>query len=223
VKTIAVGTGKALVMGEQGEADVLLVHAPSSEKKLVDEGIVTNYQLIMHNDFIIVGPPEDPAGIRGKSDVKEVFQNIAEKEALFVSRGDDSGTHKKELSVWQACNIEPEGAWYQEAGAGMGDTLGIAAEKKCYTLTDRATYLALKENLGLDVLSEGDPLLLNIYHVMQVNEEKFDKVNGEGAKAFVDFWVTDETQNLIGEFGKDKYGEPLFFPDAGRDPAELGL
>jgi tungstate transport system substrate-binding protein len=155
VKTVAVGTGAALEMGKKGEADVLLVHAPSSEKPLVDEGIGVNYQLIMHNDFVIVGPASDPAKLKGIKSLKDAFQAIAETKAIFISRGDDSGTHKKELDLWKKAGIAPEGAWYQESGAGMGQTLSIASEKEGYTLTDRATYLAGKANLKLDIVLEG--------------------------------------------------------------------
>ena len=216
VKTISVGTGQALAMGEKGEADVLLTHAPASEKKLVDGGSVTNYQLVMHNDFVIVGPPKDPAGIKGKPS-SEAFKAIAAKEAVFISRGDDSGTHKKELSVWKSAEVTPAGAkWYQESGQGMGASILMASEKEGYILTDRATYLAQKANIRLEILSEGDKGLLNIYHVMEVNAEKFPKVNAPGAKAFVQFMIEPETQKMIGEFGKDKFGQSLFFPDAGK-------
>lgn len=216
VKTISVGTGQALAMGEKGEADVLLTHAPEAEKKLVDSGAVTNYQLVMHNDFVIVGPPNDPAGIKGKPSA-DAFKAIAAKEAVFVSRGDDSGTHKKELSLWKKAEITPAGMkWYQESGQGMGATIQMASEKGGYTLTDRATYLAQKANIKLEILSEGDKGLLNIYHVMEVSVEKFPKVNAAGAKAFVEFMVAPETQKMIGDFGKDKFGQSLFFPDAGK-------
>ncbi len=216
VKTIAVGTGQALAMGEKGEADVLLVHAPEAEQKLVDSKAVINYQLVMHNDFVIVGPANDPAGIKGKPSA-EALKAISAKQALFVSRGDDSGTHKKERSVWKNAGISPAGSkWYQESGQGMGATLLLASEKLGYTLTDRGTYLAQKKNIKLEILSEGDKALLNIYHVTQVNPDKFNKVNGPGAKAFVEFMVAPETQKIIAEFGKDKYGLPLFFPDAGK-------
>lgn len=214
VKTIAVGTGQALAMGEKGEADVLLVHAPASEKKLVDTGVVINYQLVMHNDFIIVGPAADPAKIKGKT-AADAYKAIDASGAIFVSRGDDSGTHKKELSLWKDANVVLTGKpWYQESGQGMGATLLMASEKAGYTITDRATYLAQKANVKLEILSEGDKPLLNIYHVMQVNPEKFSKVNAAGAKAFVEFMIAPETQKMIGEFGKDKYGASLFFPDA---------
>ena len=214
VKTIAVGSGQAMAMGQKGEADVLLVHAPASEKKLVDTGVVINYQLVMHNDFIIVGPAADPAKIKGKT-AADAYKAIDASGAIFVSRGDDSGTHKKELSLWKDANVVLTGKpWYQESGQGMGATLLMASEKAGYTITDRATYLAQKANVKLEILSEGDKPLLNIYHVMQVNPEKFSKVNAAGAKAFVEFMIAPETQKMIGEFGKDKYGSSLFFPDA---------
>jgi len=214
VKTIAVGTGQALAMGEKGEADVMLVHAPAAEQKLVDAGVAINYQLVMHNDFIIVGPAADPAKIKGKT-AAEAYKAIGASGSVFVSRGDDSGTHKKELSLWKGADVAPSGKpWYQESGQGMGATLLMASEKAGYTLTDRATYLAQKANVKLDILSEGDKPLLNIYHVMQVNPEKFTKVNAAGGKAFVEFMIAPETQKVIGEFGKDKYGAALFFPDA---------
>ena len=221
VKTISVGTGQALAMGEKGEADVLLCHAPAAEKKLVDAGVVTNYQLVMHNDFVIVGPPSDPAGIKGKSSA-DALRLVSQKEAVFVSRGDDSGTNKQEKAIWKAAGVSPEGKWYQQSGQGMGATLLMASEKAGYTLTDRATYLAQKANIALTILSEGDRDLLNIYHVMQVNPAKFDRVNAAGGKAFVEFMVAAETQKAIGAFGKDKYGQPLFFPDAGKSMDKLG-
>jgi tungstate transport system substrate-binding protein len=221
VKTIAAGTGQALAMGEKGEADVLLCHAPESEQKLVDSGAVTHYQLVMHNDFIVVGPSSDPAGIKGKGSV-EALRLIGQKEATFISRGDDSGTNKKELAIWKAAGIAPQGKWYQQSGQGMGATLLMSSEKEAYTLADRATFLAQKANLRLAILSEGDKALLNIYHVMQVSPAKFTKVNADGAKAFVDFMVAPDIQKMIGEFGKDKFGQSLFFPDAGKKMEDLG-
>lgn len=222
VKTIPNGTGAALKMGEDGNADVLLVHAPASEKKLVDNQTAINYQLVMHNDFIIVGPANDPAGVKATKTSADAFKAIAAKQAIFVSRGDDSGTDKKEKDLWKAAKITPSGAWYQESGSGMGQTLNIASEKNGYTLTDRATFLANKKNLKLEIVLEGEASLLNIYHVMQVNPEKFPKVNKDGAKVFVDFMVSPETQKLIGEFGKDKFGQSLFFPDAGKKDSDIG-
>ncbi|MGE5553021.1 MAG: substrate-binding domain-containing protein [Betaproteobacteria bacterium] len=222
VKPIGVGTGQALAMGEKGEADVLLTHAPASEKPLVERGLVTDYRLVMHNDFVIVGPADDPAKIKGLKSAVEAFKKVAEAKALFISRGDDSGTHKAEKNLWTKANLKPAGRWYQEAGAGMGQTLLIASEKEGYTLTDRGTYLAQRKNLRLAILVEGDKDLLNIYHVMAVNPAKFPKVNAQGARAFVEFMVSPQTQKIIAEFGKDKYGSPLFFPDAGKSEDELG-
>ncbi len=213
VKTIAVGTGQALEMGTRGEADVLLVHAPEAEQKIVDSGDAINRQKVMYNDFIIVGPKEDPAKIKGTT-VAEAVSKISESKAVFVSRGDDSGTHKKELELWKKSSIDPKGMGetYIEAGQGMGATLQIASEKKGYVLTDRATFLAQQKNMpDTEILVEGDESLLNIYHVMQVNDEKHDKINADGAKAFVEFMLADKTKDIIKEFGVDEYGEPLFF------------
>jgi tungstate transport system substrate-binding protein len=220
VKPIAVGTGQALSMGKEGEADVLLVHAPASEIEVVESGAAINRQLVMHNDFVVCGPASDPAGIKGLT-AAEAFAAIAESKSLFLSRGDDSGTHKKELAIWDAAGVTLPGpndgaTWYQETGSGMGTTLTQASEKQAYLLTDRGTYLSMKNTLELDILSEGDKDLLNIYHVMQVNPDKFNNVNGDGGKAFVEFMVSEKVQKIISEFGVDKYGAPLFFPDAGK-------
>ncbi len=223
VKTIAVGSGQAMAMGQKGEADVLLVHSPAAEKKFVAEGYGINRRIIMHNDFIIVGPPSDPAGIKGMKSAAEAFKKIGSSGAIFMSRGDNSGTHAKEKTIWKAAGITPEGQkWYQQTGLGMGQTLNVAAEKKTYTLADRGTYLALKKNLGLDILAQGDAILLNIYHVIEVNPAKWPKVNAAGAKAFADFMVSKQTQKIIKTFGVDKFGSPLFFPDAGKKEDQLG-
>lgn len=223
VKTIAVGSGQAMAMGQKGEADVLLVHSPDAEKKFMAEGFGVHRRLVMHNDFIIVGPPGDPAKIKGMKSSVESFKKIASAKALFLSRGDNSGTHAKEKAIWKAAGIHSEGEkWYQQTGLGMGQTLSVAAEKNGYTLADRGTYLALKKNLGLDILVEGDAILLNIYHVIEVNPAKWPKVNHAGARAFGDFMVSKETQGIIKTFGVDKFGSPLFFPDAGRKEEELG-
>ena len=223
VKTIAVGSGQAMAMGQKGEADVLLVHSPAAEKKFTAEGYGINRRLVMHNDFIIVGPSEDSAKIKGMKSASESFKKIASAKALFLSRADKSGTHVKEMDIWKAAGIKPEGEkWYQQTGLGMGQTLSVASEKKGYTLADRGTYLALKKNLGLDILVEGDVILLNIYHVIEVNPAKWPKVNAAGAKAFADFMVSKETQSIIKTFGVDKFGSPLFFPDAGKKEEELG-
>jgi len=223
VKTIAVGSGQAMTMGQKGEADVLLVHSPAAEKKFVAEGYGINRRLVMHNDFIIVGPKSDTAGIKGAKSSGEAFKRIAVSNAVFMSRGDNSGTNSKEKEIWKTAGINPEGQkWYQQTGLGMGQTLSVAAEKKTYTLADRGTYLALKKNLGLDILVEGDPILLNIYHVIEVNPVKWPKVNAAGAKAFADFMVSGQTQKIIKRFGVDKFGSPLFFPDAGKKDEMLG-
>ncbi len=224
VKTISVGSGAAMKMGEKGEADVLLVHSPAAEKKLVDEGYGVNRRLVMHNDFIIVGPAADPAKIKGVKSSAEALKMIANANALFISRGDNSGTHAKEKTLWAKTGITPaKQKWYQETGAGMGHTLNVAAEKKGYTLTDRGTYLAIRKNLAaLEILNEGDAALLNIYHVIEVNPVKWPKVNVAGSKAFADFMVSNNTQAIIKTFGVDKYGSPLFFPDAGKKVEDLG-
>jgi tungstate transport system substrate-binding protein len=222
VKIIAVGTGQALAMGERGDADALLVHAPSSELELVESGAAINRQLVMHNDFVIVGSEDDPAGVEGMSSAADAFTTIYNSEATFISRGDDSGTHKKEKAIWEDAGLDPEGgSWYEQSGQGMGATLQIANQKDAYILTDRGTYLAQSENLDLVVLVEGDPVFFNIYHVMQVNPEEFDKVNGPGGAAFVDFMISNEAQEVIRDFGVEKFGQPLFIPDAGKDESEL--
>jgi len=216
VKTIAVGSGQAMTMGRKGEADLLLVHSPEAEKKFVAEGYGINRRIVMHNDFIVVGPPEDPAKIKGTTSAAESFKRIAFRGAMFLSRGDNSGTHDREKAIWKACGINPEEKkWYQQTGLGMGMTLNVASEKKGYTLTDRGTYLALKKNLYLSILMEGDPILLNIYHIIEVNPKRWPGVNAARARALADFMVSGEAQNIIRGFGVDKFGSPLFVPDAG--------
>jgi len=223
VKTIAVGSGQAMAMGQKGEADVLLVHSPEAEKKFVADAYGVNRRLVMHNDYIIVGPAGDPAKIKGMKQGTEAFKKIAAAGSLFLSRGDNSGTNSKEKAIWKASGTNPEGQkWYQQTGLGMGQTLNVTGEKKGYTLADRGTYLALKKNLQLDILVEGDAILLNIYHVIEVNPAKFPKVNVAGGKAFADFMVSKEVQDVIKTFGVEKYGSPLFFPDAGKKEEELG-
>jgi len=226
LKVIAVGSGQALAMGERGDADALLVHAPSSELELVNKGMAINRQLVMHNDFIIVGPASDPAGIKGMTSAADALTAIYNKGATFVSRGDDSGTHKAEKALWEKTskNLDPEShSWYEQTGQGMAATLQVANQKNAYTLADRGTYLSQQENLELVVLVEGDPVLFNVYHVMQVDPEKFDMVNGPGGAAFVDFMISDATQAIIKDFGVDKFGQPLFIPDAGKDESQLTL
>ncbi len=225
VQLVAVGSGQALKLGEQGNADVILLHSPAAEKEFVANGFGIDRRLVMHNDFVIVGPPTDPAGIRGENPV-EALKKIFASHVTFVSRGDDSGTHVKELALWKNAGHDPKGTgedWYLETGQGQGATLSVASEKGGYALTDRGTFLAYKPNVDLEILVEGDPFLLNVYHVITVNPAKWPKVNFTGAKAFADFITSSEGQKLIAEFGVEKYGQPLFFPDANKNDADLGL
>jgi len=221
VKTISVGTGQALALGGRGEADVVLAHAPETEKKYLADGSMMNRRLVMHNDFVIVGPEPDPARIRGLGRAIDAFRRIAEAKAPFVSRGDNSGTNLLEKSLWKQAEIDPKGEWYLQSGQGMGQTLGIASEKRAYTLTDRGTYLAFKKRIALDILVERDRPLLNIYSVMEVNPGRFPKVNAAGGKAFADFILSAEAQAVIKTFGVEKFGEPLFYPDAGKREEDL--
>ena len=214
VKTIAVGSGAALRLGEEGEADVLLAHSPDAEEEFMAAGHGTDRRLVMHNDFVLVGPADDPVGIRGLDDAAEALRRIAAAGTTFLSRGDESGTHTKELKIWGSAGVEPSGSWYQETGTGMGQTLLVADEKRGYTLSDRGTYLAQRDNLALEVLLEGDPALFNVYHVVQVNPAKSGRINEAGAAAFVEFITSDAVQKEIRSFGEDKYGQPLFVPDA---------
>lgn len=223
VQLVAVGSGQALKIGEQGNADAILLHSPAAEKEFVANGFGSDRRLVMHNDFVIVGPPADPAGIRGKSPVEALTQ-IYSSSATFVSRGDESGTHIKELALWEKTGLDPSSQdWYLETGQGQGATLLVASEKGGYALVDRGTYLAYKQNLDLDILVEGDPFLLNVYHVITVNPEKWPEINIEAAKAFADFITGTEGQKIIGEFGVKEYGQPLFIPDAGKTDAEVGV
>ena len=214
VKTNAVGTGAALAIGARGDADVVLVHAASLEKAFMDAGNGERRLFVMHNDFIIVGPPADPAKIKGKSAL-DALRAIGATQATFISRGDNSGTDVLEKGLWKQSGIVPARPWYVEAATGMGQTLQIASEKNGYTITDRGTYLSQKSHLTLDLLNQGDPPLLNYYHVITVSPKKFPKVNVAGANAFADYLVSPAAQKLIGSFGVDKFGAPLFFPDAG--------
>ncbi len=225
VQTVAVGSGQAMQMGQEGNADVLLVHSPSAEKQFMTDGWGKDRALIMHNDFIVVGPAADPARIKGLSAV-DAFKAIATAAATFVARADKSGTSTKELGIWKKAELGPattKPTWYIETGQGMGASLTIASEKVGYTLTDRATFLANKANLQLEVLVEGDNSLLNVYHVITVNPDKWPKVNFEGAMAFMKFMTEASTQKEIGKFGVDKYGQQLFIPDADKTDADLGL
>jgi len=221
VKTISVGTGKALALAARGEADVTLAHAASLEKKYVAEGKMTNRRLVMYNDFVIIGPPDDPAKIKGLPKALDALKRIAESQSRFVSRGDKSGTNVLELALWKQAGIEPKGVWYIESGQGMGQTLGIANDRRAYTLTDRATYLAFRKRVDLPILVEKDRPLLNIYSVMEVNPANGPRVNVAGGKAFAEFMLAPETQAVIKAFGMDKYGQALFVPIAGKKDEDL--
>ncbi len=210
VKTVAVGSGEALELGARGDADVLLVHSPEAEEEYMRGGHGTSREAVMHNDFVVVGPAGDTARIKGMGSAAEAFTRIARTEAPFASRADESGTHTKELSIWEVAGVEPGGSWYIETGQGMGETLTIAGQKRAYTLADRGTFLAT-DNVDLDLLVEGGADLLNPYHVIVVEGEG---VNLECAQAFADWITSPETQEEIGRFGVAEYGEPLFFPDA---------
>src|SRR5881396_210791 len=218
VKVIAVGSGQALEMGRRGDADVVLAHAPAAERVLADSGYFLERRLVMHNDFVIVGPASDPAGLRGLSDALAAMRRIAATPALFVSRGDQSGTHKLEQLLWKMVGgTPPAGArWYVESGQGMAATLQMADQKRAYTITDRATYLAWRDKVQTVPQVEGDSLFYNVYHVMEVNPKNAPRVNTAGGKALADFLVAPETQALIGEFGKSRFGQSLFIPDAGK-------
>ncbi len=221
VKTLSVGTGQALALAARGEADVALVHAPALEKKYVSEGKRQNRRLVMYNDFVVVGPAEDPARIKGLPKAAEAMKRIAESQSRFVSRGDKSGTNLLELALWTQAGVEPRGAWYIESGQGMGQALGIANDRRAYTLTDRGTYLAFQKRVDLPILVEKDRPLLNIYSVMEVNPANGPRVNVAGGKAFADFMLSPETQGAIRTFGVDRYGQPLFIPIAGRPDTDF--
>jgi len=224
VQTTAVGSGAAIKMGTEGNADVLLVHSPKDEKTFMEGGFGKERLLVMHNYFQVVCPPSDPAGVKTATTVTEAFQKIASAKQLFISRGDASGTDKMEKSLWTAAGIDPKGqTWYLESGQGMGATLTMASEKYACTLTDKATFLFNMANLQLAVVFENDPTLINVYHVITVNPEKWHLVNYEGALAFANFMVSAENQAIIANYGVDQFGQQLFIPDAGKTDAELGL
>ncbi len=216
VKVVAVGTGQALQMGRDGDADVLLVHAKASEEEFVAEGHGVERFDVMYNDFVLLGPKDDPLNLKEKagSDIVKALSTISESGKTFVSRADDSGTHKTELKLWEEANIEPKGDWYVEAGQGMGAVNQMTDELQGYTLSDRATYLSMIDSLELDIVVEGDTKLFNQYGVIAVDPGKSDKINSEGAQAFVDWMISSKAQDLIKEFGKDKYGQSLFIPNA---------
>lgn len=216
VKTISVGTGQALALAARGEADVALVHAPSLERKYVEEGRLRNRRLVMYNDFVIVGPEDDPAKIKGMSRAADALTRIAGTRSRFVSRGDRSGTHLLELGLWKQAGLDPRGSWYIESGQGMGQTLGIADDRRAYTIADRGTWLAFRKRISLPILVEKDKPLLNLYSVMEVNPANGPRVNAAGGRAFADFMVAPETQAVIGTFGVDRLGQALFVPVAGK-------
>lgn len=216
VKTVSVGTGQALALAARGEADVTLAHAPALEKKYVAENKMLNRRLVMYNDFVIVGPAADPARVKGERSATAALRRVAESGARFVSRGDKSGTHTLELALWKQAGVTPAAPWYIESGQGMGATLGIADDRQAYTISDRATLLAFARRVGLAVMVEGDRPLLNIYSVMEVNPANGPRVNAPGGKAFADFMVSPETQEVIRTFGVDKFGRALFVPIAGK-------
>ena len=217
VEVVAVGTGQALALGEQGDADILLVHARAREDAFMEAGHGSRREDVMYNDFVIVGPAEDPAGISGMASAPDALSAIAASESTFVSRGDDSGTHTKEKSIWTDAGIEPAGDWYQAIGQGMGATLTFANEEQAYTLSDRATFLSRTlddDGFDLKIIVEGDPMLFNPYGVMAVNPEKSEQINAEAANQFIDWLVSLPVQEEIAEFGKERFGSPLFTPDS---------
>lgn len=216
VKVVAVGTGEAIKLGEKGDADVLLVHSKKAEEEFVSKGFGVERIKVMHNDFVIVGPANDPAKIKGLTSVEALKKLAAEGKFTFISRGDDSGTHKKELSIWEKAAITPTGNWYLAIGQGMGAALTMADEKQAYTLADRGTYLANKAKNKLAIISEGDKDLINPYSVIAVNPQKYPNIHNAEANKFIEFITSAEVQKEIGEFGKDKYGQALFVPDAGK-------
>ena len=212
VKVVAVGSGEALKMGETGDADVLLVHSPAAEQTFMDNGFGADRKPVMYNDFVIVGPASDPAGIKGMTSTADALKKISDSQALFYSRGDKSGTNAKELALWKAANITPAGDWYQTTGQGMGETLTITDQKSGYTLADRGTYLAKKDALpNTEILVEGDEALFNPYHVITVKNAK----DAQGANDFMNWVVSPEAQDdVIAKFGTEKFGQPLFVPNA---------
>ncbi len=212
-KVVAVGTGEALEMGKQGNADVLLVHARKSEDEFVASGYGINRKDVMYNFFFVVGPKDDPAGAAEAKDAEEAMKKIADTKSNFLSRGDQSGTHKKELAIWEKYSLKPQGeAWYKEAGQGMGDTLTMASEMRAYTLADSGTWYAFQDKVDLKIVVEGDPILFNPYGVIAVNPEKYPNIHNKAATAFVDFITSEEGQKIIGEYKKN--GQQLFMPDA---------
>ncbi|MBV6395336.1 MAG: Tungstate-binding protein TupA [Anaerolineales bacterium] len=221
---VATGSGQAIEIAKQGNADVILLHSPAAEKQFMADGWGVDRRLVMHNDFVIVGPQSDPASVHAQTSAADAFLAIFSSASTFVSRGDESGTHVKEKTVWQNAGLNPfDESWYIETGQGQGNTLSIASEKQGYALVDRGTFLAYQSNVDLKILFEGDPILLNMYHVIVVNPEKWAHVNLAGAQAFADFVTSPAGQSIIAQFGVDKFGQPLFTPDADKTDADLGL
>jgi tungstate transport system substrate-binding protein len=218
---IAVGSGQAIELGRRGEADVVLAHSPEAEQELVDLGVTGERALVMYNDFVVLGPVDDPAQVAAATSMAEVMERLATGAAEFVSRGDDSGTHALELALWDAAGIDPSGAWYRESGQGMGATLQIAAEAEAYTLTDRGTWLATELQEGLAILFEDDPALFNLYHVIPITRAAGERVQQDGGQAFAEWIVDEEVQELIGLFGIELHGQALFVPAAGQDADDL--
>jgi tungstate transport system substrate-binding protein len=213
VKVVAVGSGQALELGRRGDADVLLTHAPAAEQKFMDEGWGDERRPVMHNDFVLVGPKADPANCKAQTSITDAFLRIANQGAPLVSRGDDSGTHQKEREIWEKTGLKGKGDGYLEAGAGMTQTLRIANEKSAYTLSDRATFLTLQNELDLEILTERDPLMQNNYAVIVTSSKKHPRINAEAARQFADFLVSPATKKVIAGFGVAKFGQPLFFPE----------
>lgn len=213
LQAIAVGSGQAMQLGRTGEADILWVHSPDDEAKFVAEGYGKERVTFLHNDFVVLGPAADPAGVKGAKKAADAFKKIAAARAPFISRADQSGTHKKELKIWAAAGIKPSGEFYLEAGQGMAGTLSIAEEKKAYVLADRSTYLSMAKNLKLVIVNEGDEALINRYSLILANPEKFPKVNAAGARAYYDFVLSAPVKEVIEKFGVEKYGQQLFFYD----------
>lgn len=218
VKVVAVGTGEALEIGKRGDADCLLVHAKAKEEQFVKDGYGVERFDVMYNDFIIVGPKDDPGAIKtaASADAIEAFKTISTQGLKFISRGDDSGTETKEKAIWATAGLTPSGDWYISAGKGMGAVLQMASEMKAYTLTDRATYLSMKDSLDLQIVSEKSKDLLNQYGVIMVNPDKFSSVKKAEAQEFIDWILSDKGQKYIEEYGKDKYGQSLFIPNAAK-------
>jgi tungstate transport system substrate-binding protein len=220
VKVIAVGSGQAMELGRRGEADILVLHDPVGEERFVREGYGIVRQPLMHNQFVVVGPAEDPAGVRSVTTAAAALAAVAGSRARFISRGDRSGTHVKEQALWSAAGIEPDGVWHLESGQGMSATIQIANELRAYTLTDLGTFLSHKAPLDLEVLLEGDSALFNPYHVVLPNPERFPWINASGGRSLLDYVLSSEAQSVIGAFGRDRFGRPLFVPSVVVDVRE---